>query len=151
MWQAGLEAIPGALGLKIVVIEDHAATSRTFATCSVGRANQHFENKCNLPEPKMAPQIEQQLRLEAPISRAPLRGDAKQASGANYVWLERSPKIHPSPGSGVQSGSVENLGAVAGTDSAPRTCDCDSGSFSQTVLGPGNREKFSLRTAYSAQ
>jgi hypothetical protein len=48
MWPASLEAILGTLGLRIIIIEDHAATSRTLLRrVPVDHANQRFDNKCN--------------------------------------------------------------------------------------------------------
>jgi hypothetical protein len=51
MWPASLEAILGTLGLQIIIIEDHAATSRTLSRrVPVDQANQRFDNKCNSPK-----------------------------------------------------------------------------------------------------
>jgi hypothetical protein len=48
MWPASLEGILGTLGLQIIIIEDHAATSRTLSRrVPVDQANQRFDNKCN--------------------------------------------------------------------------------------------------------
>jgi hypothetical protein len=48
MWPASLEAILGTLGLQIIIIEDHAATSRTLSRrVPVDQASQRFDNKCN--------------------------------------------------------------------------------------------------------
>jgi hypothetical protein len=64
MWPVSLEAILGTLGLQIIIVEDHAATSRTLSRrIPVDHSNQRFDNKCNSPKqlPKIAaPQIEQQ-------------------------------------------------------------------------------------------
>jgi hypothetical protein len=45
IWPIGLEAMLGALGLKVILIEDEAATARTLALRTpVDRANQRFGN-----------------------------------------------------------------------------------------------------------
>jgi hypothetical protein len=78
MWPVGLEAMLGALGLKIILIEDDAATARTLALRTpVDRANQRFGNKCN--SPKLLSNVESiklaghQNSEPAPVSRAHLR------------------------------------------------------------------------------
>jgi hypothetical protein len=58
MWPASLEAILGTLGLKILVIEDEAATARTLALREpVDSRQQRFGNVCRIsaklwPPPK---------------------------------------------------------------------------------------------------
>jgi hypothetical protein len=48
MWPIALESMLGVLGLKILLIEDDAATARTLALREpVDRSNQRFGNKCN--------------------------------------------------------------------------------------------------------
>jgi hypothetical protein len=47
MWPVALESMLGVLGLKILLIEDDAATARTLALRTpVDRANQRFGNVC---------------------------------------------------------------------------------------------------------
>jgi hypothetical protein len=61
MWPIGLEAMLGTLGLKVILLEDEAATARTLALrVPVDRANQRFGNKCNSP-----------LRIESGVSAKP--------------------------------------------------------------------------------
>jgi hypothetical protein len=49
MWPIGLEAMLGTLGLKVLLIEDEAATARTLALRTpVDRANQRFGNVCRI-------------------------------------------------------------------------------------------------------
>jgi hypothetical protein len=49
MWPVSLEAMLGVLGLKILFIEDDAATAHTLAQRTpVDRANQRFGNVCRL-------------------------------------------------------------------------------------------------------
>jgi hypothetical protein len=84
MWPSSLEAILGTLGLQIIVIEDHAATSRTLARrIPVDRANQRFDNTCNPAKPIARPQIEKP-RPEAPASRAHLRVIQGKRRGGKY-------------------------------------------------------------------
>lgn len=60
MWPVGLELMLGALGLKIIIIEDEAATARTLALREpVTRNQQRFGNACRisaalLPPPQTA-------------------------------------------------------------------------------------------------
>jgi hypothetical protein len=85
MWPASLDAILGTLGLQIIVIQDHAATSRTLSRrVPVDRANQRFDTKCNPSKPKIAaPQIEQQ-QPTAVVSRAHLRVVQGKRRGSKY-------------------------------------------------------------------
>jgi hypothetical protein len=56
MWPIGLEAMLGTLGLKILVIEDEAATALTLARRTpVDRANQRFGNVCRISATLLAP------------------------------------------------------------------------------------------------
>jgi hypothetical protein len=56
MWPIGLEAMLGTLGLKMLLIEDEAATARTLALgTSVDRANQRFGNVSRLTAKLLAP------------------------------------------------------------------------------------------------
>src|SRR3981081_2438331 len=49
MWPIGLEAMLGTLGLKVLLLEDEAATARTLALRTpVDRANQRFGNVCRI-------------------------------------------------------------------------------------------------------
>jgi hypothetical protein len=55
MWPIALESMLGVLGLKILLIEDDAATARTLALRTpVDRANQRFGNVSRLT-PKLLP------------------------------------------------------------------------------------------------
>lgn len=85
MWPASLEAIIGTLGLQLIAIEDHAATSRTLSRrVPVEQRNQRFDNKCNPSKPKTAvPQIEQP-RPAPPVSRAHLRVVQSKRRGSKY-------------------------------------------------------------------
>jgi hypothetical protein len=63
MWPASLEAILGTLGLQIIIVEDHAATSRTLSRrVPVDAHQQRFDNKCN--SPKQLPKIAASLGKE---------------------------------------------------------------------------------------
>jgi hypothetical protein len=56
MWPVSLEAMLGVLGLKILLIEDDAATARTLALRTpVDRANQRFGNVCRISAKLLAP------------------------------------------------------------------------------------------------
>jgi hypothetical protein len=56
MWPIGLEAMLGTLGLKVLLIEDEAATARTLALrVPVDRANQRFGNVCRISATLLAP------------------------------------------------------------------------------------------------
>jgi hypothetical protein len=82
MWPASLEAILSTLGLQIIIIEDHAATSRTLSRrVPVDHANQRFNDKCNSnPVPQLAaPQKE-----PGAASRAHLRVVQGKRSGSKY-------------------------------------------------------------------
>jgi hypothetical protein len=70
MWPHSLESMLSVLGLKILLIEDEAATARTLALRTpVDRANQRFNNISRLT-PKLLPPHSQSA---APSSRAHLR------------------------------------------------------------------------------
>jgi hypothetical protein len=90
MWPTGLELILETLGLAIIVVEDHAAKSRTLARrVPVVQSHQRFENKSNPPKPKIAaggqpPQIEKPQRDE-PVSRAHLRVVQTKRRGSKYA------------------------------------------------------------------
>ncbi len=56
MWPVSLEAVLGVLGLKILLIEDEAATARTLALRTpVDRTNQRFGNVCRISAKLLAP------------------------------------------------------------------------------------------------
>jgi hypothetical protein len=82
MWPSSLEAILGALGLQIIIIEDFAATSRTLSRrIPVDKCNQRFDNKCNSkPVPKLAAPQNETL----PVSRAHLRVVQGKRRGSKY-------------------------------------------------------------------
>jgi hypothetical protein len=82
MWPAGLEAILGTLGLQIIIIEDHAATSKTLSRrIPVDQCNQRFDNKCNSKQlPKLAAPQDKTL----PVSRAHLRVIQGKRRGSKY-------------------------------------------------------------------
>lgn len=49
MWPVALESMLGVLGLKLIAIEDDAATARTLALRTpVDRSQQRFENVCRI-------------------------------------------------------------------------------------------------------
>jgi hypothetical protein len=84
MWPSSLEAILGTLGLQIIIIEDHAATSRTLSRrIPVDHCNQRFDNKCNSPKPvpKLAAPSQNEAR---PVSRAHLRVVQGKRRGSKY-------------------------------------------------------------------
>jgi hypothetical protein len=84
MWPASLEAILGTLGLQIIIIEDHAATSRTLSRrVPVDHYNQRFDNKCNFkPVPKLAAPSQNEA---PPVSRAHLRVVQGKRRGSKYA------------------------------------------------------------------
>jgi hypothetical protein len=56
MWPIALESMLGVLGLKILLIEDDAATARTLALRTpVDRANQRFGNACRISAKLLPP------------------------------------------------------------------------------------------------
>jgi hypothetical protein len=56
MWPVALESMLGVLGLKILLIEDEAATARTLALRTpVDRASQRFGNVSRLTPKLLAP------------------------------------------------------------------------------------------------
>ncbi len=82
MWPIALESMLGTLGLKILLIEDEAATARTLALrIPVDRSNQRFNNHCNSKASLKIESIESRAKLAAsrtiepppPASRAHLR------------------------------------------------------------------------------
>jgi hypothetical protein len=82
MWPASLEAILGALGLQIIIIEDHAATSRTLSRrMPVAHAQQRFDNKCNS---NAAPQLAPPQKKPVAASRSHLRVIQSKRRGSKY-------------------------------------------------------------------
>jgi hypothetical protein len=82
MWPASLEAILGTLGLQIIIIEDHAATSRTLSRrIPVDLAQQRFDNKCNS---KAVPQLAPPQKEPTAASRAHLRVVQSKRRGSKY-------------------------------------------------------------------
>jgi hypothetical protein len=56
MWPIGLEAMLGTLGLRMLLIEDEAATARTLSLRTpVDRANQRFGNVCRISATLLPP------------------------------------------------------------------------------------------------
>jgi hypothetical protein len=56
VWPVSLELMLGALGLKILLIEDDAATARTLERrVPVDRANQRFGNVCRISATLLPP------------------------------------------------------------------------------------------------
>jgi hypothetical protein len=56
MWPIALESMLGVLGLKILLIEDEAATARTLALRTpVDRSNQRFGNVCRISATLLPP------------------------------------------------------------------------------------------------
>ena len=81
IWPIGLEAMLGALGLRILLIEDDAATARTLKLrrSIVDCSNQRFGNKCN-SKPALCIESAEPVEIAAskneppaPASRAHLR------------------------------------------------------------------------------
>jgi hypothetical protein len=55
-WPVSLDAMLGALGLQVILIENEAATARTLALRTpVDRANQRFGNMCRISATLLAP------------------------------------------------------------------------------------------------
>jgi hypothetical protein len=80
MWPIGLEAMLGTLGLRILLIEDEAATARTLALRTpVDRANQRFGNVCRISAKLLPPPSQ-------PASPPPLTivASAKTRRGSKY-------------------------------------------------------------------
>jgi hypothetical protein len=75
-------SINGTLGLQIIVIEDHVATSRTLSRrIPVDHANQRFDNKCNS---KQAPKLAAPVTEPVQASRAHLRVIQDKRRGSKY-------------------------------------------------------------------
>jgi hypothetical protein len=72
MWPIALESMLGTLGLKILLIEDEAATARTLALrIPVDRSNQRFNNHCNPERSLKIERIESRAKLAAPRTIEP--------------------------------------------------------------------------------
>jgi hypothetical protein len=79
MWPVSLESMLGVLGLKILLIEDDAATARTRALRTPVQANQQrFGNVSRLTPKLLAPP------QPAPTSRAHLRVIQGKRRGSKY-------------------------------------------------------------------
>jgi hypothetical protein len=86
MWPASLEAILGTLGLQIIIVEDHAATSRTLSRrVPVDAHQQRFDNKCNSPKqlPKIAASLGKEPDKPMIISAASNEGTKLNPSRAH--------------------------------------------------------------------
>jgi hypothetical protein len=71
MWPVSLESMLGVLGLKILIIEDEAATARTLSRrVPVDRANQRFDNKCN-SKPLLSIESSASVKIAAPQNEPP--------------------------------------------------------------------------------
>jgi hypothetical protein len=69
MWPIALESMLGVLGLKILLIEDDAATARTLALRTpVDRANQRFGNVCRVSA-KLLPRPSRIVGTKRPARR----------------------------------------------------------------------------------
>jgi hypothetical protein len=86
MWPVALESMLGALGLKILLIEDDAATARTLALRTpVQRNQQRFGNKCHLKiESIESAEVAAPRGNEPPVSRAHLRVVQSKRRGSKY-------------------------------------------------------------------
>ena len=78
MWPVSLESMLGVLGLKILLIEDDAATARTLALRTpVDRANQRFGNVCRISAKILPPRSQPTsppLLTVVPAKRSPRGG-----------------------------------------------------------------------------
>jgi hypothetical protein len=73
MWPVALESMLGVLGLKILLIEDDAATARTMALRTpVQNHQQRFGNVCRISA-KLLPKPQSASQVKEPVSRAHLR------------------------------------------------------------------------------
>jgi|ERR1700738_124299 hypothetical protein len=74
MWPASLEAILGTLGLQIIIIENHAATSLTLSRRTpVEQQQQRFGNKCHSAKQLSPPTVVAPPLKQPSGSRAHLR------------------------------------------------------------------------------
>jgi hypothetical protein len=77
IWPIAMEAMLGALGLKILVIEDDAATARTLAMRTpVDRTQQRFGNVCRISATLLPPpsQLASPPSLTVVSAKRPARG-----------------------------------------------------------------------------
>lgn len=87
MWPSSLESILGVLGLQMVIIEDHVATSRTLSRrVPVEARNQRPGNSCNAPKqlPSPAPTVAVPQSKPPLESRAHLRVVQMKRRGGKY-------------------------------------------------------------------
>jgi hypothetical protein len=84
IWPIGLEAMLGALGLRILLIEDDAATARTLKLrrSIVDSSNQRFGNKCN-SKPALCIESAEPVKIAAPQSepQSPSRAHLRVIQG----------------------------------------------------------------------
>jgi hypothetical protein len=84
MWPASLEVILQTLGLQIIIIEDHAATSRTLSRrVPVDLAQQRFDAS-HWRNSKTVPQLAAPQKEPAAASRAHLRVIQGKRRGSKY-------------------------------------------------------------------
>lgn len=87
LWPVGLELLIGALGLKILLIEDEAATARTLALRErVDVSNQRFGNRNN-----SKPSLEIESSVEIP-SIVPPRNEPVSHSHLRVIQNRRGSK-----------------------------------------------------------
>ena len=80
MWPVALESMLGVLGLKILLIEDDAATARTLALREpVDQSQQRFGNVCRISAKLLVPPSEPSARPELKL----VRGERKR--GGKYA------------------------------------------------------------------
>jgi hypothetical protein len=91
MWTFAFEAMLGALGLQVILIEDPAATARTLALRTpVDRLNQRFENHWRNSMPQLCIESSASVPIEVPkvqppiVSRAHLRVVQSKRRGSKY-------------------------------------------------------------------
>jgi hypothetical protein len=106
MWPVSLESMLGTLGLKILLIEDEAATRRTLALREPVNCNQQrFGNTCRssvkIESIKSAEVAAPRENKPPPASRAHLRV-VQSRRGGKYGRLMSDGKIPPHPGSGAR-------------------------------------------------
>jgi hypothetical protein len=80
LWPIGLEGMLAVLGLKMLLVEDEAATARTLAhRTPVNRANQRFGNVCRISATLLAPPSQ-----PAPPPLLTIVASAKTRRGSKY-------------------------------------------------------------------
>lgn len=93
MRPTGLDLMLGVLGLKILLIEDEAATPRTISLrAPVLRSHQRFGNKCNSKPP---PALEAPAPIIPPMRSPPISMSALSPRKANDADVSKS-SIHAS-------------------------------------------------------